>query len=42
MHEKGRAVGEDLRVAKEADRAEFVVTIAGVGEKREELWPPWH
>jgi hypothetical protein len=35
--------GDDLRAAKEADRAEFVATILpGVGEKREELRPPWH
>jgi hypothetical protein len=35
--------GDDLRAAKEADRAEFVAAIVpGVGEKREELQPPWH
>jgi hypothetical protein len=33
---------DDLQKAKEADRAEFVATIAGVGKKREELRPPWH
>jgi hypothetical protein len=33
--------GEDLRMAWSADRAEFVATIAGIGEGREELRPPW-
>ena len=31
---------DDLQKAKEADRAEFVATIVGIGEKREELRPP--
>ena len=31
--------GEDLRMAWSADRAEFVATIAGIGEGREELRP---
>jgi hypothetical protein len=35
--------GYDLQAAKEADRAEFVaIILPGVGEKREELRPPWH
>lgn len=33
--------GDDLRMAWSADRAEFVATIAGIGEEREELRPPW-
>lgn len=33
--------GEDLRMAWSAERAEFVATIAGIGEGREELRPPW-
>jgi hypothetical protein len=28
-------------MAWSADRAEFVATIAGIGEGREELRPPW-
>ena len=34
------AVTRRMKVSQEADRAEFVATIAGVGKKREELRPP--
>jgi hypothetical protein len=39
-HDTDQEQAAKLRALEEADRAEFVANIVGIGEKREELRPP--